>query len=550
MVWSYPGVSYPVEMQYTQTRGVHPDVIAMKFLPQLTTVPTIGTLTMSWDVTITLPNCLVDTMSMQMHPDGVHQVIAAWDRRWLWAMAEPITGYYNIRRAGADVSSTTKNLRQLVTILLNAMGEASPSVSDVPATVYPQVRWFCDPPHIVLEELMKEHHLDLCLGFGSEAVTVVQTGTGANLPTGNEFMDTLTIDPRQRPRWIRTCFGPTRVQARFELEAVGLTEDGSSWELIDDLPYAPAGTRWEREDPYQMPTVFEVSGAAAHDRAISTVFRAYRIVRFANGSLAVPGGLGTLGSIEDILPLINKTLQTEQARTGGSYKPFRVFGQHQRVVRQKGQPDILEDTPVGFELTHYTTHLDTENGIILFDDPVFRIVSDNFVPANLFLEVSFEIMDEDTFAPQSLHVDTSVDTSGLGYMVLRKFDAFRRVIANYDTDHFLLGVTDNESDLETLADAEAAVVAASLTASLSGVKMYSIPKLAIRLDGAINQVRHVLTNGEGRDPVNRTIAGRFSEFDRKVPSQSRRFSHAQGKERGSTRRVKSSKEKKRDSSDE
>lgn len=549
MSWSFPGISYPVELVYTQTRGVKPDAILMKFLPQVGNMPTYGTVTLSYSSTVTLPNVIVDIDTLQMNPDGIHHTVIAWDRRYRWQYAAPITGYYNVARAGSRIASSEKTLRQLCTLLLTQLGEGSIDVSAVPTTVYPEVRWDSEDTATMLDELMREHGLDLCLGFGSEAVKIVQTGSGTTLPTSNIFMQSLSADPKLRPQYVRACFGPSRMQARFKLEAVGLESYGE-WLPIDDLSYAPATTLWTKEDPYTMATVGAVSGEADQLLALATVFRAYRISAFADDSLNLPDGSGTLGSINQVLPLLGQLLQTEDARDDNSYRPWRLFGAHWREVKEKGQPDLFETTDVDFDISHYRVHVDLQNGMVFFEDPIFQVVAEEFIPAELYLEVSFEVQHNTLFAPLHKEIDTAFDAGGYGYFTVKRPNLFYKVVMAYDATHAVTGSTTNIADLNAVAAAEAALVASSMADTFGQMVTYSIPKLDIRLDGAITQIRHVLTNGEGRDPVNRTTASRFLEFDRRIPTRVARFAHAQGVLRGQEGRWKRVRSRRRDATDE
>jgi hypothetical protein len=549
MPWLFDNISYPVECTYTQSRGVQADAVMMKFLPQGGAIPAVGTLTLSWSATtVTLPNCIVDHDTLNYHPDGIHHVVLAWDRRKRWEYAPPISGFYNVRQTGAWVVAQQKNLRELVTLLLDQMGETSADVSAVPNTIYPAVRWMCEKPAVILEELMQEFGLDLVLGFGSEDVTIVQLGSGSALPTGFEFVQSQTADPRYRPRWIRACFAPTRVQARFLMEAVGLEEDLETWSLIDDLLYKPAAG-WGREDPYDMQTVNATYGEFAWQIATSTVYRAYRIKTFSDDSLTIPDGSGVLTDIKEVLPLLGQLVEAESPRTD-SYRPVRLFGSHYREVKEQGQPDTQEVTPISFDLTQYPYHFDAENGMVIFSRPLFSVVDDQFVPAELYMEASFNVYDPTTFAPLAYEKDVSFDLNGDNYLPITIPNIFKTSVISYTSLHVATGSTNNESALDTIAVDEAAVIAAKMPDTFSESKVYCVPVLTVRLDGAISQVRHHMTNGEGRGAVNRTTAGRFVEFDREVYRRTERFAFMQGLRRGAERRWQKAIGRRRGPSDE
>jgi len=269
-----------------------------------------------------------------------------------------------------------------------------------------------------------------------------------------------------------------------------------------------------------------VSGDAIWQIGLSTVYRTYRIKAFADDTLNIPNGSGTLGSINEVLPLEGKLLSSEDPLQV-TYKPFRVFGAHWRIVREKGQPDVPEVTAKDFELSHYRIHFDPSAGTITFDDPVFSVESGLFVPAELYLECSFGLTNTTTNAPTVYHKDTSFDTGGYGYYTVRVPDQFAQVVVAYDADQIVTGSTNNQSTLDSIAALEAAALVASMSSSFSEVKVYSQPQLSVRLDGAITQVQHISTHGELRHAVNRTTASRFGEFDRNIPSRKQRAAYLQ-----------------------
>lgn len=525
MGWSFPGISYPVECLMTQTRGVHADPIQLMFLPQAGNFPTAGTLTLGWGLSVlTLPNCVLDTSTLHYASDGIHHIVLGWDRRKRWEAAPPIDGWYNIERGGVAVPSRQKTLRQLCRLLLDRMGETSASVSAVPATVYPEVRWGSEPTHLALEALMKANGLDLTLGFGSEVVQIVVVGNGAALPVGNEFVQSLTADPKLRPLYVRNSFGPSVQQGRFKLEAVG-RESATEWLPIDELSYKPAAG-WGKEDPYTLPTVMAY-GLPDWELAINSVFRAYRVVTFSDDTLDLPDGSGSIARIEDILPLLGHLLDTDDIRADSSYKPFRLFGRFFREIKERGQPAEFENTAKDYELTYIRSWLDMENGILFFEDPIFLIEADNFVPAELYLEVSYHAKDQTNFAPEHYIKDVAFDPTGYGYFTINTPEVFYRSVISYDADHIPIGDTNNQTTLDAIAVAQTTLITSSMSNSMTQVKTYSIPKLTIRCDGAINQIQHVMTNGEKNHKVNRTTASRFREFDRKIPSQARKAAHYQ-----------------------
>lgn len=526
MPWSFPGISHPVECTYTQTRGVHPDAALLKVLPQVSNIPATGNLTFTWDgVTAVLRDCVVDKGTLAYTANGVYHLFIVWDRRERWKNAAPISGYYNVSLAGGYVAAKKRSLHALVTLLLTALGETGFTLTNVSTTVFPEVRWLCDPPRILLEQLMQQYGLDLCLGYGSEGVTVQPNGAGSPLPTSNVFQSSITADPRLRPQYVRTCFGKSRMQARFKLECVVRELDGS-WVPMGLASYVPSVT-WAREDPYTLPNVLAESGQDVWELAVATAFRAYRIKCFTDDSLDLPDGSGTLSDITEVLPLFSHLLSSETVLQEG-FAPFRLFGEHYREVHEHGQPARQEITAVDFEISRHRVHFDPEIGLLIADPPLFTLLNGDtdFAEADLYLECSFGVRTA-TYAPAVYHKDVTFDANGIGYHTIKDEDQYAQVIVSYNSTHAATGSANNQTVLDALATGNANALTEGMEDVLGEVKTYSMPKLAIRLDGAVAQVKHVLTNGEGRDAVNSTTASRFTEFDRSIPGRTQRAAYLQ-----------------------
>lgn len=555
-----PGISYPIECVYTQSHGVQPDVALLTCNPQAGAFPRLADLTLTWDATsIVLPNCQLDLARISYGQDRFRVTIPALDRRWKWEFAAPVSGYYNVKRVNAYIVSYQKNLRQLITLLLTALGEASIDVSAVPTDIYPEVRWDCHPTRKALEELTEAYGLGVVVNFGTEPVYIVQLGSGTTLPSTNIASPTLTFDPKIRPRYIRVCYGPTMYQARFLCEPVGREIDGT-WVDPSTLTYEPSGG-WVTEDPEILPATQINQDADTYNAAVSTVFRAYRIKAFSQDNLIVPG-LGsseaiTLSDINQVLPLLNRLLSGEYIRSDGSGPPIRVWARHDRKVREKGQPEyVREQVDETYEITRYQYYFDGESGYLVFDEPLFYVDDTGFQFATVYIETSFSLTDETTNSPEHYESDVSFDTSGVGYLTHRVPERRREIIVSYAGSgsgasyHIPSGVSDNKTSLDTEAAAIAAALSTSMYDTAGEDIVYSIPKLDIRLDGRIRQVQHIMTEGEGRHAVNRTRASRFIEFDRGVPSRSQRVAHAQAVLDAITDRWQNAIQKRRDRADD
>lgn len=525
MTWSMPNISYPVELIYTQTLGFQPDVAMLRCNPQVPDLPAVGTITMTWEATtITLPNCVVDLGSLKYTPDGKFVQLKVLDRREYWRLAAPISGEYNLIRAGQFVSGKQRTLRQLGTLLMTALGEAGADVSALPTTVYPPVSWECESVIEAAQTLFEEYGFSVALGFGSEQVTVVRLGTGAALSSTGQFISSDTIDAKTVPRYVRNCFANSVAQVRLKLEAIGLDTDGT-WKDIDSLSYKPAAG-WEAIPPYSLPDAVDGLTAEQQIEAVGYVRRAYRVMGFADETWNPPDGSAALSGLTDILPLQNRLLETEAIRIDESRTPFKVYGQYHKLEDETGQPPIPggADTAIGDRVTGRAAHFDGENGIIIFNKPIWRMVSSEYKAADLWLECTIGARNQTNYAWNHYEYDVEVAPTGTGYHTI-KHEQSAESIFSYDSSHVATSVTTNQTSLNALGDAWAVVVAASYATTAGQFKVYHEPVLTLRCDGAILQIKHTLTAGNLGAAVNRTEASRHFEFDRGVPSRAQRIAH-------------------------
>lgn len=524
MTWSFPGILSPVECVYTQTVGFAPDVALLLANPQASAVPTVGTLSFTWgSSTITLPNCVVDLGSLRVTADGHYITLKVKDRRELWKYVAPISGEYNFIRAGGYVPGKQKNLRQLGTILMTALGESTADVSALPTNVYPMVSWQCDSVVEAAEVLFSEYGYSVALGYGSEAVTVVKLGTGATLSTTDAFVLSNTIDPKFAPRYVRNCFAPSVAQVRFKMEAIGLDTDGS-WYPIDELSFVP-GAGWGKTPPYSLADA-AVDSLSDEQKAEARAFvrRAYRPVGFTDGTWALPDGSGVISGVEQVLPIQNRLLVPEDIRVDESYAPFKVYGKYTVLPNERAQPALPVTSNVSDRVTGREYHLDGETGMLIFEEPIFFVEDDEYKPAELYLEVTIQIRDSTNFQWRHYEHDVEIVPSGTGYHTIRHEQRAETII-EYDDTHTVTGFTTNQVELDLIGDAAAAAAAGLFVTAVSQHVVYNKPMLNLRCDGAIVQVQHILTCGEHGHAVNRTSASRNFEFDYGVPSRDQRVAH-------------------------
>jgi hypothetical protein len=522
--WTFTSITYPVQCIYTQHIGFDPDPAQLQCNPQGTSLPAAGILSLSWGVTtITLPDCVVDQASIRLSPDGRSVMLNALDRRARWRNAPPISGSYNQIRAGEYVAARQKSLRQLAVILLTQLGEASAVVTALPTDIYPPVVWECEDTVAAARELLEGYGYTVSLGFGSEAVTVVQIGTGAALPTTGKFVGSDTITAKLVPRYVRNCFSRSAAQCRLLLEAVGQEADGS-WLPIDDLSYAPAGG-WGKVDPVAAADVKDGTTLTEYQLVTGYVYRAYRVKGFADDTWDLPDGSGSVSGLTDILPLHNRVLDKEDIRPDDSYQLYRVYGKYLIPASATGHPVVSTTTDIDDLVVNRASYLDGENGLLIFREPIYWVNADSYAPAQLWLETTINVRNQTTFAWNQYEYTVEVAPSGTGYHTVRH-DQRAETIVTYDASHAVTGTTTNQTVLDDIGDAWAAAVIATYTATASQFMAYAYPVLTLRCDGAIQQVQHILTCGALEYAVNRTQASRFYEFDRTIPSRAQYNAHA------------------------
>jgi hypothetical protein len=533
MPWSFSTISSPVELVYTQSVGWSPDVAMLRFNPQVASIAATGTITLNWDATtITLPNCVVDLGTLRMTSDGRYMTLRVLDRRERWKYAAPISGEYNVIRTNDFVTAKKKSLRELGALLMTALGEVTAVVTALPTDVYPPVSWECDSVVEAAEALLSEYGFSVALGFGSEAVTVVQLGTGATLSITDRFAGSDTYDVKLAPRYLRNCFAPSVAQVRLKLEAVGQDTDGT-WVPINDLSFAPVAG-WYNVAPYTLNGPLDALTDAQKLAAQAYVYRAYRVSGFADSTWDLPDGSGTLNDLSDILPISNRLLTTEDLRPDLSYSPATIYGKYMRDADELANPVVpgSETTVIGDRVSGRGLEFYGDTGLVVFHRPIYYVdEADDYQSASLWLEATIQVRDTTTFAWRHYEYDVSVYPSGVGYHTV-KHDLRAETVVEYNSSHEVTGTVTNQADLEDLGNATAVSVAALYTATVGQFVAYNKPKLNLRCDGAILQVQHVLTCGEHGHAVNRTSASANFEFDRGIPKRAQRVAHLRALEAG------------------
>lgn len=252
----FPSIDRVVDFQGSLGHGITPSTFRLTIVPQASSISTQGNLTITWTnldtsttQTLTFADCIVDAGSMEYDTQGALISLDILDRRWKWRFGL-IAGRYNVRGADgniikADVPASTdagedseRTPQELATLLLDAMGETSYDVADLPADPRPKVEWDYENPAAALASLCDELGFKVVLQLDG-TVALRQAGFGAALPSGPQMSISTEIDPPERPDKITVITGRSRFQADVKLKAVGLDTDGKI-KPINDLSYKPA----------------------------------------------------------------------------------------------------------------------------------------------------------------------------------------------------------------------------------------------------------------------------------------------------------------------
>jgi hypothetical protein len=436
---------------YTLSPGITPSVITMEIIPQTAAISTVGDVVfVHGATTLTIRDCRADQASMVRGSDGTLVSFSLLDRRWRWKFTE-VYGRYNERDAdGLIVAATEKTPQQLAQILLAALGETATGVDSIPNAARPEVDWVAANPAEALADLLEPFGLIVVLQIDG-TVAIRQQGVGAALPVNTALLEQqVSSNPPEVPATIRVLGGPSRYQARLRLEAVAYDTDGRV-KPIDQLSYKPAGG-WGKQ------TLFfnGVPGSDERALALRDVFRLYRIrdmnspspipvVTLPDTSVSTPsppppfipigplipgqpnpapqqqpaqGGQYTVQYLREILPLEKGLVQTGVDGNGvRRRKPEVVYGEY--FVGNVSLEVPRNSSKAGGEwLYRGRFQIESDLGMVRFDDQVTRWdnAAKEFVPADLWLECSFTVRSQQTFAQMRWSYTQATGAAG-GYGV-------------------------------------------------------------------------------------------------------------------------------------
>jgi len=505
---TYAGVTLAKGATYTQNRGVAPDKISFKIIPQQTAIAAVGDVVMTFaGDSVTITDCLADKSNIYMSELGFTGTITFEDRRWRWSRFTPFNAHYNEYDANGDpIIESERSLRGIFLDLMTHIGEGDADLSQVSGTLFPEVDAQCAQADSLLQLLADQFGYAICLGFGSDPVSVWPIGSGNVLSTtGSEMAYSEALDPPTPPQYMQVCFGTSEAQARFTTVAVGLDTDGEIKEL-NDLSYTPSGG-WQNE-PAHMPNVLAEFGQDEQELAEETVRRWYLVDGFVDSDLELPDGSGVLESLSQILPFHDKLLEVNRKDDGVAHPPPKVFTKRSRYKWPGVRETRKSDNPdIDYEFDRYL-------GLVKFKKPIHLFVpGGGLLPAEVWVEAAFKVRDSVTRQFFHYVVTTEVDAAGAGYKTHREESLHARSIVLYDSDHAQTSIVSNQASLDSYA--------AGVINQLVGLYQFTARKEVwynrlmngIRIDGIVSQIRHCISDGTDGEPGHFTIASENIEFD-------------------------------------
>jgi len=489
---SYPGVVNVKSATMNWTHGISPSRCTIELTPQPGGVAPTGTLKLMFgNMSLSFPNCCADHGSAEFTSSGEIWQLQILDRRYKWAWGE-ISGSYNLRWSDGTLNEVTKRTpRQLAKLCLDAMGEKGANCNALPTDGNPTVEWSYTNPADALAELCDLYGCYVVLGLDNR-VRLCKIGQGQNLPNGGVISYGCDANPPEKPGKLGIACGPNRYQVDFDLEAVGLDNDGSV-KLINDLSYKPAAG-WNVTDyPYYL----DVSTTKGRELAVATVFKWYRVKE----PISVPGYEGTVSSRSQILPIIGQQCITSEQTTSDGKKVLQdQDGQVYGVwfarfdVDTNSVDDLtpMEQNTVSNSLCRRSWSLDEARGIVMFAEPIYKNTAadgsaHSYGEPELKLRASCNVRDATTQAPERYTVTRSIGNRNDATLYVQKPDIVCRCIPTYGDKFKVSSLTDNSSDVEV----ECNYYLDQLSADYQTVEGASVPYAGMirqDLDGAIRQV--------------------------------------------------------------
>jgi hypothetical protein len=479
----------------TLSRGVRPSRGKLYLLPETTFDRKVGLLEFAFPSggSIQFPDSALLTNTFRPHPnhnrDAWRWSVQVVDRRWKWKYAR-INGTYN-ESGLLPRRDSIKNLKQLMELCLDAMGETNYDTSAVPDSVSPPVVWNVSRADLELQWLCDLIGFIPVLKTTTNTVSIepLNDTTGANLPSGGEITPGPTVSTWKSaviPQNLRVQGDPTIYQSELTLSPYGLETDGKI-KPIADLSYKPAGG-WTDQWPWHFPDVVK----ASRHLALQTVFRWFVPTTGWKNDISV-------SSFEQI-ELLDTTIERVADGDGVDRPvPPRVRGTFWPYS------DLDNSTPAN---TVYNGNfkIDSHKGVVIFEQPVFQLVFNIVAVPILKLTCAYRVREDDGdgYAVYIRDLAVSKSNSTTKHRILHHPE-----LAKEDIEAPIYGaISDNETAIETAADVYLTNIEKTYDFEASQDVTYS--GLVIQdLDGAIAQLEY----RAGRGMAATTRIGRFTEID-------------------------------------
>lgn len=397
--------------------------------------------------TVQFADCIISDVSPDVDGEGFQVMsIAILDRRWKWGFGH-ISGTYNIRSAGQIKAATKKTPRELATLIFEAMGDKKFDVSKMPNDTFPFIDWDLKTPASALQELCDSVGAHVCLGH-DDVARVFRDGEGQEIPNVPSSSFGKGFDFGAQPGKVGIATGNMQWEFDFPLVPVGLDVDAKI-KSIYELSYMPSGGWGGCTPPFMSSVNGGIDRVTGRPKSLGnqlklareTVWRWFKIDKPYNLS-KMPLTDEKLETVDQLFPLLDYQLEYEEISTvqkvslgdtaydpeNLNRKPQLVWGQFydesgtgdDNTVELLGSGDDAKpfNYPVGVDLSKFKEDatgkrdvilkaliypkgftIDQDRQLVIFSDPVYRIISGDFYLPRLWLRTSCNFRNLKTRAP-------------------------------------------------------------------------------------------------------------------------------------------------------
>lgn len=526
---TYPGIQQVKRVRYTNTLGITPGVVQLDIVPQETGIAAVGNCIIGDGTrSVVLDNCCTvqSATRITMTDRGHIQKIRLLDRRWRWQYSH------------ARFNKSLIGLRSACQLLFAVMGENNANISVFSDEEIIDVELDCERADLLLQKICSDRGCAVTYDCVSGVAGIVRLGYG--VVPGTSDIQTIGNGFTQGalPAEIALCCDETLYQSRLVLEAVGEDVDGAI-RPINELSYAPEESGWTREasEP-QGPTFLGltsntegVSDETVQEIARRSIFKWYRVKCQVDGSFAPPGYLGEtpITEYEQYLPLkpeLATTSTVVDLETG-----FEKTLAQYPVIR--GRLTAVDDKVVVYRSVDYKAiypgtdyTIDRKNGIVRFSRHLFRVVDGLTHPADLTLEVAYNLQVENPVqgggtdgyqTERYIRIQPTGLPASAGVYSQDAEEIQRQSIATYENDdenntYAISGFIDNFDEVQAQSDTRISDIIQRFQGFESSFRRYrGIQR--INPNGVVRQVSWVFDCDGGNNNASYTLVSLNMESD-------------------------------------